>query len=361
MMKRIAIVPWDDSIKKDSVYIPREDGYKGTHVLFAEAFRSRGIEFHTIDCYEKLEDIDCFLFFSVNYKWYKEIMQRNLLDRAFYCSAEPPVVVPKNTKEGYAKLLKWFGGILTWNYDLVDNRRIFKRNIPFDFVKRYGDVDYKDRKLITSISGNKTSDNENELYSEREKVIIWLENNHKEDFDFYGTGWDSLLHPCYKGTVYDKCITYHGYRFAICFENSKNIRGYVTEKICDCLCSGIVPIYLGADDVSLYIPKEAFIDYSEYSSLEDLYAYLKNMSEKEYMGYIDAAKKYVDNPNEEMFSADVLCREVIYAYENCQADVAPGFSERVYVYKKYILQATDKMLLNLRIKASKVKRKLRIE
>ncbi len=116
-MKRIAVIPWDDSIKNDSIYIPRDDGYKGTHVLFAEAFRKKGIEFHTIDCYQDMESVDCFLFFSMNYNWYKKLMQHNMISRAFYCSAEPPVVVPENTKDGYDKLLKWFGGILTWNYE----------------------------------------------------------------------------------------------------------------------------------------------------------------------------------------------------------------------------------------------------
>ena len=30
----------------------------------------------------------------------------------------------------------------------------------------------------------------------------------------------------------------------------KNVKGYVSEKILDCLVSGIVPIYAGADDIA---------------------------------------------------------------------------------------------------------------
>lgn len=357
-LRKVAIVPWDDSIKGDAIFVQRNDGYKGIHVVLAEAFNKNGIELHTIDMYKDLESVDGFLFFSANYKWYKKIMSKGLMDRALYCSAEPAVVVPQNTKEGYEQLLKLFGGILTWNYELVDNKRIFRRNIPFYFEKRFSEVVFGERKLVTSVSGNKTSNNSDELYSEREKVIRWFEKYHKDEFDFYGTGWDYESHPCYRGTVYDKCATYHNYKFAICFENTRNVKGYVTEKICDCLCSGIVPIYWGADDISLYVPVNCFIDFRKYSSMDELYLYLKSMHEDEYQKYIDAAKAYLDNPDD-LFSTNVFYDEIVYAFENCQSDIKLNIYEKAYVYRKYVIQSIENKLLKIRISVSKFKRKFR--
>jgi len=39
---------------------------------------------------------------------------------------------------------------------------------------------------------------------------------------------------------------YHKYKFALAFENIKDTIGGVSEKIYDCICAGIVPIYYGS-------------------------------------------------------------------------------------------------------------------
>ena len=58
------------------------------------------------------------------------------------------------------------------------------------FIENYGNIDFSERKLLTCISGNKKSEHPDEMYSEREKVITFLENRYPNDFDFYGTGFD---------------------------------------------------------------------------------------------------------------------------------------------------------------------------
>ena len=63
----------------------------------------------------------------------------------------------------------------------------------------------------------------------------------------------AIIYPFYQGKCDKKAETYHKYKFAICFENMKNIKGYVTEKILDCLTAGIVPVYAGADNIEEYV------------------------------------------------------------------------------------------------------------
>ncbi|KAB7887432.1 hypothetical protein GBG19_10625 [Poseidonibacter ostreae] len=69
----------------------------------------------------------------------------------------------------------------------------------------------------------------------------------------------------------------------MCYENARDIPGYITEKIFDSFFAGCVPVYLGADNITEHIPKECFIDKREFDTYEKLYKYLKNMSDEEYV------------------------------------------------------------------------------
>ena len=140
------------------------------------------------------------------------------------------------------------------------------------------------------IAGNKSLKSALELYSERIKAIRWFGKNHPKDFDLYGFGWDdypssnSLFvklfnkmrkkimppFPSYKGTVKRKNDVLLKYKFSICYENARDISGYITEKIFDCFFSACVPIYLGADNVTEYIPSECFIDKRKFNTYSGL-------------------------------------------------------------------------------------------
>ena len=85
-----------------------------------------------------------------------------------------------------------------------------------------------------------------------------------------------------RGRVENKSETYHHYRFALAFENMKNVKGYVSEKILDCLVSGIVPIYAGADDIADYVPEDCFIPYNRFKNPEEMMGYLKKIDKKQY-------------------------------------------------------------------------------
>lgn len=228
---------------------------------------------------------------------------------------------------------KYFKKIFTWKDDIVDNKKYFKFNFAQDIPKYINKDLSKKEKLCTLIAGNKKNNHPLELYSKRVEAIRWFERNHSEDFEFYGIGWDNYKHsnkyinfalqksnlsklfvskyPSYKGKVDNKKDTLEKYKFAICYENAKDIPGYITEKIFDCFFAGCIPIYWGAGNITDHIPKECFIDKREFDSYEVLYEYLKNMSEEKYMKYLVNIEKFLNSENSYQFSSEYFSEQIV--------------------------------------------------
>lgn len=72
------------------------------------------------------------------------------------------------------------------------------------------------------------------------------------------------------------CAMSH-YKFALAIENTMT-ESYVTEKLFYALDSGAVPIYFGAPNVWDFIPPHSIIDGSQFSSVEQLAAYVKSLA-----------------------------------------------------------------------------------
>lgn len=347
---KFAIIPWTSAFLQDRMFdISNELNYDHRmmqFILMKQEFERRKDELHTIDMYADLKSVDLFLFFEIDLEWIKKIVSMDLESRMVYCNAEPPIVNPLNSMEGFRKLFHYFPYIMTWNNDWIDGKRIFKRNIPYYFDIRYGNVPYADRKLITCIAGNKHSSHPDELYSEREKVIHYMEDKETALFDLYGSGWEYGKHPTYRGKVRDKADVYHQYRFALAFENMKNIKGYITEKILDCLTTGIVPIYFGAEDIGNYIPEECFILYEGFDRLPELVQKLKDMPEKVYNQYLKAARDFLASDGIRKFAGEEYAQNIYSLLEN--ADMSD-----------FQVKRSDILRLNLRISAKRTKKKMK--
>jgi len=96
------------------------------------------------------------------------------------------------------------------------------------------------------------------------------------------------------GLVENKKDILKNYKYTLCFENTDGFRGYITEKIFDCVSAGTVPIYLGAPNIGDYVPKECFIDFRDFSGYEDLYLFLQDLPESKYLEYLNAIRRFVD-------------------------------------------------------------------
>jgi hypothetical protein len=177
---------------------------------------------------------------------------------------------------------------------------------------------FEEKKLCVMVSGSdRTVDKENKLYSERIKMCEFFETKPEGNFDIYGRAWHRRPWRDYKGRIpgthsgKEKIKTLSKYRFCICFENTKNIYGYITEKIFNCFAAGCVPIYWGAENIEDYIPKTCFIDFRDFASREHLYQFIKNMSKETYEQYLNNIRCFIDSPEARVFSPEYF-EEMFY-------------------------------------------------
>lgn len=333
-----AVIPWSENELNDQIfYVPDENGEvvptPSAAYLMAKEFERLGHEIHTIDLFPDLSKVDYFLLYIIDWRWVKKIVSAGLEGRMVYCNAEPPSVCALNSPEGFKVLKRYFPYIMTWNPDWVDNKRIFQRCIPYYFDFRPCQTAFENRKLITAISANKISRWPDELYSEREKAYSFFEREYPDDFDFYGMGWEGTRHSCYRGRIRDKKEIFHKYKFAVCYENMRSKKNYITEKIWDCLNSQIVPIYAGAENITDYIPQECFIDLNDFESYDSLAKYLVDMTEERYNKYLEAAQALLDSDVIKLFRGEQYAHDFLKAVKQ-PIPFVMGVREKIYVYCK---------------------------
>jgi len=230
---------------------------------------------------------------------------------------------------------KYFKKIFTWNDTIIDNIKYFKFNLPQQFPAKINKNFGKKRKLCTLIAGMKRAKHPHEIYTKRLEAIRWFEKNHPKDFDLYGIGWDGykvisrkwsriinskapylakfipLRFPSFRGYIEAKRPVLEQYKFAICYENARDIPGYITEKIFDCFFAGCVPVYWGANNVTDHIPAECFIDKRKFESYEALYNYMTRMSDEDYLLHINAIESFIMSEKAYKFSADYFAKTIV--------------------------------------------------
>lgn len=252
--------------------------------------------------------------------------------------AENPALRPDNYwKSGHLVFEKVF----TWHSELVDENKYIKCCLPNRVPSPFKIDQEKKRRFCATIASQKYSAHSAELYSERIRAIRWFEENHPADFDLYGTYWDRwwfkgqlsrlnlflaplyrrmpglgrcMRFPSWRGSVPRKRDVLSQYKFSICYENAV-FPGYITEKPFDCWFAGCIPVYLGAPDVLRFIPEGTFIDKRKFRNYQDLYRYMKTMTDVEYQGYLVAIESFVNSEAIRPFSAegfaDTIIRHVI--------------------------------------------------
>ncbi len=222
---------------------------------------------------------------------------------------------PKTVLRGMylPQIRRCFSRVYTWNDSLVDGKTHFKFHYPVLTSMIHDVVAFEEKKLCTLVASDLKSRDENELYTARKEAIRFFEQVGEEGFEFYGRRWNPAEYRGYRGEVGDKIGTIKHYRFNICYENTKDAPGYITEKIFDCFAAGTIPIYWGASNVDAYIPKDCFIDRNAFSCMEDLYAFMKAMSKEEYEGYLVRIRAFLASDAAQKFSFDQLAKDFYQA------------------------------------------------
>jgi hypothetical protein len=222
---------------------------------------------------------------------------------------EPHVVLPENYDD---RLHDGFARVFTWSTDLVERGGRYRAVVwpqPSGWSVPAGEP-FARRKLLANFSGNKTSGLPHELYSARVQVIRYMEQHHPEQFDHYGPGWSAEF-PSWRGAVPSKFDVYPGYRFGLCYENMHSVRGYVTEKVFDCLRAGVVPVYWGAPDIDGIVDPAAFIDRRRFGSTQELVDHLLSIDESTWRRMREAGAAYLAGPGFQPFLPPAFAQTVI--------------------------------------------------
>jgi len=326
-----------------------ETGQEPMRVLRDYA-RSRGIELHTEDVVSRQN-------LQPDFSLYVESIPLHSHDVAcnnYLIRYETPLTVPLNQEFDY---LNRFDGIFTWDLDLLEGKshpealqRIAKQKlteirIPNPRPKNglIGEIEsipsYIERPIFCCLIASNRHANlpdKRELYSERAKAIRWFEKNHPQDFRLYGNGWrvpekrfgklgkwryrlekivpfilGRPVFKSYQGATETKQAVLLQSKFCVCFENARNIRGYLTEKIFDCLFAGCIPIYWGEPDVAKWIPRECFIDFRDFASYEDLYQFISQISLEQFKKYQIAGQDFLKSKHFYIHSSQAFAVNII--------------------------------------------------
>jgi alpha(1,3/1,4) fucosyltransferase len=301
------------------------DNYAYSHYLLKKFFYDKNYNLSTFDI-NSIKDSKI-----VIYNDMPEVLpNKEDINKSYLLIFESELIKPENWNMTNHK---YFNKIFTWDDRIVDNKKYFKINFSHLFPSNINKDLSKKEKLCTLIAGNKRVNHSLELYSKRVEAIKWFEKNYPKDFNFYGIGWDEFTlnskyirfafrklrlskllkpnFPSYKGKIDSKKEVLEKYKFAICYENARDIDGYITEKIFDCFFAGCIPIYWGANNIIDHIPKECFIDKREFDSYEKLYEFITNISDEEYLKYLDAIENYLNSSKADEFRAEYFANTIV--------------------------------------------------
>jgi alpha(1,3/1,4) fucosyltransferase len=337
-MEKIKIGVWNfyEILNFDNFLFKSKNASIGDDLLLPFNFlyefgANNNVSFNTLPMCE-IETQDAFLFIDF------PDMKSPLVQEAFLTSKPKYLIIFESElirKENFdSDNHVLFDKVFTWSDVLIKNNqdKYKKLNFSYDLPRQIART--KKSKLCTLIAGNKKLNHPLELYSKRVEVIRWFEVNHIEDFDFYGTGWDCYYFtgprfvralnrikpvarlfaskfPSYKGKIASKKEILQKYKFSICFENARDIPGYITEKIFDCFFSGCVPIYWGANNIEEHIPKNCFIDFTRFSSLEEVYQYITNMPDDVYQKYLDDINDFLNGEDCYSYSIEFFSKKIV--------------------------------------------------
>jgi hypothetical protein len=333
-----------------------------------ELLEARGIPVHTADYLLEGDLVyDVNLYFAIgNVKNYKKLVGRDDVFLSGLFHIEAPIVHPttyRETPEASRHFRRVFSfsspealapfGCAGLSFDK------FLIPEPYDGIDGEFDELWArgDRRFLCMISQNKLPTlSYKELYTERLRLLQHFAQT--DSIDLYGIGWEQLPfrvgepksrvvrelvrvrryiwerlpftrnHPyqdvikkVYRGPVESKHEAMSNYTFAICYENMV-LEGWINEKIFDAFLVGTIPIYLGAPDVTDYIPKECFIDPRAFSDHAELEAHLRSLTEREIQEYRRNARAFMSSPQYRPFTRHAFGDLFVQAFEEDLASAA---------------------------------------
>jgi hypothetical protein len=343
-MLKIALVFNYEGYLHDNIFTGESDNvafhYVNHHLqnffeILKDEIGRRGDEIHTFDYYESVSPADVYLFidypirplitnFHKRLKFYHtqmKILKTPGIQKKILLMWESPA---HNRRNFNINTHKFFHTILSYKKYHEEKYVYFPYFVPEITqelsINSIDEKTFQNKKLSCMIAGNKATRRNNSGYVKRYEIIDYFDDK-PDDFDLYGVGWEKpvgtrqiikgiyygkkyvkSVPKCFKGMVASKIATYNNYKFAFAIENELDCKGYVTEKIFDVLLSDAVPIYNGENIYDGEISRGAFIDINDFSNMQNLYNFLRNMSFEEYKKFYDAKIDYLQSENFKRFT-----------------------------------------------------------
>lgn len=291
-----------------------------------QMFKTHGIELNTYDVNGGNQII---------FELHVDVHSRSKFNPRYLLMLETPQVCLSNSVRSN---FDCYRKVFTWNDELVDGDRFIKINFP-NPIQIYPANGFSIRdKFCCLIASNRALAVQDDriLYPERIKDIRWFEKNAPQDFDLYGVDWNMPVlkgnilgkilrrlwrfigffinfkpFPSYRGKVVYKREVLARAKFAICYENVRDLPGYITEKIFDCFFSGCIPVYWGASNIEDYIPPDTFIDRRHFKDTEGVYRFLKSITEVEYSGYQERIAEFLKSDKVYPFSSEFFAETIV--------------------------------------------------
>lgn len=325
----------------DSATVPfAGENILAPHIAVREHFEARGIAVHTADQLER-HGAERNLFVSLGrLEGFPLAARRPDTTLSAFFALECPIVEPTlyralpRVEAAFRRLFTWTEGaeLRRFTGRLIHSRRFWWPQ-SFDQVEALL-WSRTDRRFLTMMNTNKLPRlYDHELYTARLRAVAFF--HRFGEIDLYGRAWDRMPqrvgrtrvpytfrrihaavwerwqrvrpHPLYaaaaaasRGPVLSKLGTLAEYRFAICFENMI-LRGWITEKLFDCLCAGTVPVYWGAPDVAEWVDPACFIDMRAFAGLTELRQFLHALSPAEVARYREAGRDYLGSAQFDRF------------------------------------------------------------
>jgi glycosyltransferase involved in cell wall biosynthesis len=300
----------------------RDDAHRPWFRL-KERLNQRGVSIDTADYLEGAQrengrGANVYVSFGVHDTYRSLVDREDVLLNAFYLFEV--VVVDPAMYNATPELAKHFRTIYTWSSS--EKLRPFVPNVPpmkkyripmpFDHVIE-PHWSRGDRNGIIIVNSNKRAVlAESELYTERLRALKHFAPSGA--IDLWGRLWDKGLgdneaefgeavRATWRGPVDDKYDAMSRYKYSICYENMI-LEGWITEKLFDCLYSGVVPIYLGAPDIAEAVDPACYIDAREFANYAEMQKYLDSVSDADYERFRMAGRDYLASAQYQQFSPD---------------------------------------------------------
>lgn len=301
----------DSTHRYNPTYTPR---------LLRQGFLERGIEINTPDVNRGRK-----IAFDLH------LEGRPFLDDGipkYLIALENPNINRLNESRDYCRR---FAKVFTWDARLKDLPNVVKIMIPHHLMHD-SFPGYAGRDIFSCLINANKAFREmlpSDLYLERINTIRWYEEHAPDKFELYGMGWNKPApafdlwgkvqrsipslrtklfgykpFPSYRGEVRDKKEVLRRSKFSYCYENSRDLSNYITEKIFDSLVCGCVPIYWGADNVLDYIPADCFVDRRDFKDTAAVHEFLLEVSPEDYAQYQSNILLFIESDVANKFSVE---------------------------------------------------------